>query len=194
MRLRPSGLTGPVATSLKSFKDYYKFRAWEWEKIAIKKTKVISLEKKYYIKLNRALQYVKKVKIEVKQLASEIIKMKQTRKLNDLKSNKYETKYVDGGQRDLEFLISFIDFSNKNIQDKESFAMTQKLYDSIDQIISSCFEKPIKENFSNSFIDSLLKFTGISDVKELDKKLKNSKILISKKLNYYLKIYSNKTI
>ena len=72
--------------------------------------------------------------------------------------------------------------------------MTQKLYDSIDQIISSCFEKPIKENFSNSFINSLLKFTGISDVKELDKKLKNSKILISKKLNYHLKIHSKKTI
>ena len=81
MRLRPSGLTGPVATSLKSFRDYYKIRAWEWEKIAIRKTSVISLKSDFQSKLYQTIKYIRSLKLKPNKLASEIINMKQSRNL-----------------------------------------------------------------------------------------------------------------
>ena len=189
MRLRPSGLTGPVATSLKSFRDYYKLRAWEWEKIAIRKTSVISLKSDFQSKLYQTIKYIRSLKLKPNKLASEIINMKQTRNLKQFEFSIYETKYVDGGQRDLEFLNTFMKNSKTRDISNGNLNKIQELYDSIDQIISSCFEKPNKEKFTNSFIISLLKFTKFSSIAKLEKNLNNSKNLISKKLNFYLKLY-----
>ncbi len=41
MRLRPSGNTGPVATSLQSFKDYQEKDAWVWEHLALTRARVM---------------------------------------------------------------------------------------------------------------------------------------------------------
>ncbi len=42
MRLRPSGNQGPVATSLKSFRDYQLNEAWVWEHLALTRARVVT--------------------------------------------------------------------------------------------------------------------------------------------------------
>jgi [glutamine synthetase] adenylyltransferase / [glutamine synthetase]-adenylyl-L-tyrosine phosphorylase len=42
MRLRPSGTTGPVATSWKSFRDYQNNQAWLWEHLALTRARVVA--------------------------------------------------------------------------------------------------------------------------------------------------------
>ena len=42
MRLRPSGTTGPVATSWQSFEDYQRNQAWLWEHLALTRARVIT--------------------------------------------------------------------------------------------------------------------------------------------------------
>ena len=42
MRLRPSGNQGPVATSLKAFKDYQQNQAWLWEHLALTRARPVS--------------------------------------------------------------------------------------------------------------------------------------------------------
>ena len=41
MRLRPSGMKGPVATSLAAFKDYQREKAWTWEHMALVKARYL---------------------------------------------------------------------------------------------------------------------------------------------------------
>ena len=42
MRLRPSGNQGPVATSLKAFKDYQQNQAWLWEHLALTRARPVA--------------------------------------------------------------------------------------------------------------------------------------------------------
>ena len=41
MRLRPSGMKGPVATSLAAFKDYQREKAWTWEHMALVRARCV---------------------------------------------------------------------------------------------------------------------------------------------------------
>jgi glutamate-ammonia-ligase adenylyltransferase len=42
MRLRPSGRQGPVATSLRAFRDYQMTEAWTWEHLALTRARVVA--------------------------------------------------------------------------------------------------------------------------------------------------------
>src|SRR5262249_12010509 len=42
MRLRPSGRSGPVATSITSFESYQRHDAWTWEHLALTRARVVS--------------------------------------------------------------------------------------------------------------------------------------------------------
>ena len=42
MRLRPSGRSGPVATSLDAFASYQESEAWTWEHMALTRARVVS--------------------------------------------------------------------------------------------------------------------------------------------------------
>ncbi len=42
MRLRPSGRSGPLATSIDSFAGYQESEAWTWEHMALTRARVVS--------------------------------------------------------------------------------------------------------------------------------------------------------
>src|SRR2546430_13773172 len=42
MRLRPSGRSGPVATSIASFENYQHNEAWTWEHMALTRARVVA--------------------------------------------------------------------------------------------------------------------------------------------------------
>ena len=42
MRLRPSGRQGPVATSLGAFRDYQRYEAWTWERLAMTRARPVA--------------------------------------------------------------------------------------------------------------------------------------------------------
>src|SRR5690606_5685503 len=55
LRLRPSGRSGPVATSLPSFVNYQRDEAWTWEHMALTRARVISAEPRFQRKVESAI-------------------------------------------------------------------------------------------------------------------------------------------
>ena len=199
MRLRPSGLAGPVATSLISFQEYYKTSSWEWEKIALLKSTPISIDLEFLKIIKNTLKHSKLNKPNKINLVKEIKKMRLSRKSNfPIFNNLHwtENKYVKGGQRDIDFLEWFEKnnnskkFDSGNNKNRNNVKNTKDLYNSIDQVISSCFMEKPKNQFSKSFIISLLNFTKYKLINKLKEDVLITRKEVHRKLDNYIKHYS----
>ncbi len=108
MRLRPSGLKGPVATQLTSFIDYQTNEAWTWEHLALTRARVITgppqLRAKVDAAIHRALLRPRdqmRIAADVRQMRDLIQKEKGT-------SDPWDLKTVRGGLIDIEFMAQYL--------------------------------------------------------------------------------------
>src|SRR6202035_5040666 len=58
MRLRPSGRSGPVATSIAAFESYQRNEAWTWEHLALTRARVVSAPPDFARRLAEAIRGV----------------------------------------------------------------------------------------------------------------------------------------
>ncbi len=108
MRLRPSGLKGPVATQLSSFVHYQAEEAWTWEHMALTRARVVSGPPKLRQDVERAIRASlvrrrdrEKTTADVRQMRELIHKEKGTSDIWDLKQ-------VRGGLVDIEFIVQYL--------------------------------------------------------------------------------------
>jgi glutamate-ammonia-ligase adenylyltransferase len=108
MRLRPSGLQGPVATQLESFISYQETEAWTWEHMALTRARVITgpatLREKVEAAIRTALVRVRdrgRIATDVRDMRERIWKEKKT-------DNIWDLKQVRGGLVDLEFIAQHL--------------------------------------------------------------------------------------
>ena len=108
MRLRPSGLKGPVATQLSSFIEYQANEAWTWEHLALTRARVITgpavLRAKVETAIHDALARPRdrtRITTDVRQMRDLIQKEKGTTDIWDLKQ-------VRGGLIDIEFIAQYL--------------------------------------------------------------------------------------
>src|SRR5690606_11083030 len=77
MRLRPSGRSGPVATSLSSFAEYQKTEAWTWEHMALTRARVVSATPAFRKKVEAALAKALRIERDPGIIARDVIEMRQ---------------------------------------------------------------------------------------------------------------------
>ncbi len=108
MRLRPSGHAGPLASSLEAFTLYQKTDAWTWEHQALTRARVIFAEGDLGERLNDIIRSVLCTRRDGKQLASEVLEMRERmRREFDSKGNG-SIKHRRGGLVDVEFIAQFL--------------------------------------------------------------------------------------
>ena len=110
MRLRPSGNSGMLVSSLSSFEKYQQQNAWTWEHQALVRSRVIAGDKITAQSFNaiRINQLRKKRNIE--KLRDDVAEMRiKMRKHLDksTKDDKYCLKQASGGIVDIEFMVQF---------------------------------------------------------------------------------------
>ncbi|MDG2018570.1 MAG: bifunctional [glutamate--ammonia ligase]-adenylyl-L-tyrosine phosphorylase/[glutamate--ammonia-ligase] adenylyltransferase [Porticoccaceae bacterium] len=110
MRLRPSGNSGMLVSSLSSFEKYQQQSAWTWEHQALVRSRVIAGDKitAQGFKAIRIDQLCKKRNIE--KLRDDVAEMRiKMRKHLDksTKDGKYCLKQASGGIVDIEFMVQF---------------------------------------------------------------------------------------
>jgi glutamate-ammonia-ligase adenylyltransferase len=109
MRLRPSGKDGPLATQEATFIKYYQedAGAWEVERMALARARVLSLNTEFANQLEQALQCVVSQPIDIKAFAEKIVALRE--KITKLypSNHHWAIKYVRGGLVDGEFLAQF---------------------------------------------------------------------------------------
>ncbi len=109
-RLRPSGNSGFLVSSIEQFQHYQLEQAWTWEHQALTRARVICGGKKLTEKFKVIRSEVISIKREQQELRLEIIEMRLKMKLAiaTTNSNKWDLKQGDGGLTDIEFLIQYL--------------------------------------------------------------------------------------
>ena len=108
MRLRPSGQQGPVATRLKSFRDYQSNEAWTWEHMALTRARVIAGPQHLREQVEAAIRDCLTQPRDRTKIANEVRQMRERIAAEKGTTNHWDIKQVRGGLIDLEFIAQFL--------------------------------------------------------------------------------------
>ena len=109
----------------------------------------------------------------------------------------FETKYVAGGQRDIEFLKFFYEKDSNLIDQHEKekklllFKRIENLFFKLDQIVNICFKDKKQNNLPNAAISLLINETNEKDFGTLKAQINQGKIDIFNILNLILESEKN---
>jgi glutamine synthetase adenylyltransferase len=201
-KLRPSGKEGPVVCTYDNFKKYHQENSFCWEKLALKKTRIIN-ENNFNAKTSKLLEKLKTINISDKEIAHEIAMMRtnvnQTdgHVVNKRSFKWFETKYVGGGQREIEYLNFFYKINSNFIEDYETNKKTllndkvENLFFKLDQVVNICFEDEKQDYLPSAAIILIITETNEKDLGSLKASVNLSKKEIHKNLNQMLESIKN---
>jgi glutamate-ammonia-ligase adenylyltransferase len=131
MRLRPSGKSGPVATSLPAFVAYQNNDAWTWEHMALTRARVISGPPALKADIEATIRDVLRRPRDRAAIAADVRDMR--RRIAQEKGGKgvWDLKYADGGLVDVEFIAQHLQLvhaaEHPEILDQNTVAALEKL-------------------------------------------------------------------
>ncbi|HXE29387.1 MAG TPA: bifunctional [glutamine synthetase] adenylyltransferase/[glutamine synthetase]-adenylyl-L-tyrosine phosphorylase [Stellaceae bacterium] len=108
MRLRPSGTSGPLATSLSAFRRYHDEAAWTWEQMALTRARLIAGPKPLADQVTSMIAEVLKRPREPAKLALEVNDMRERIADEHRNTAIWDVKHARGGLVDIEFIVQFL--------------------------------------------------------------------------------------
>lgn len=110
MRLRPSGRSGTLVTSLKAFEEYQLNSAWTWEHQALVRARVVAGSRKLVSGFEAVRHQVLRQHREEHALKHDIVDMRRRMIEANCKSDdqQYDIKLDEGGIVDIEFLTQYL--------------------------------------------------------------------------------------
>lgn len=108
MRLRPSGQQGPVATRLKSFRDYQSNEAWTWEHMALTRARAIAGPLRMRQSIEAAIRDALVRPREAEKIAADVLDMRKRIHTEKGTERIWDIKHVRGGLIDLEFIAQYL--------------------------------------------------------------------------------------
>ena len=108
MRLRPSGRSGPVATSLDAFASYQETEAWTWEHMALTRARVVSGVAGIRGQGRGVIRKVLGRKRDVRVIAGDVADMRRAIADEKGEGTRWDMKYAAGGLVDLEFIAQYL--------------------------------------------------------------------------------------
>jgi glutamate-ammonia-ligase adenylyltransferase len=108
MRLRPSGTSGPLATSLAAFRRYHEKDAWTWEQMALTRARVVAGPATLAAAITSTIATVLERPRDPARLAVEVDDMRQRIADEHRDPPIWHVKHVRGGLVDIEFIAQFL--------------------------------------------------------------------------------------
>ena len=108
MRLRPSGRSGPLATSLASFENYQQQEAWTWEQMALTRARVVSASPAFAKRIDKAIREALCRPRDRALIAGDVTEMRQAIAEEKGDDDRWNLKYAAGGLVDIEFIAQFL--------------------------------------------------------------------------------------
>jgi glutamate-ammonia-ligase adenylyltransferase len=166
MRLRPSGRSGPVATSLAAFENYQRTEAWTWEHLALTRARVVSASPAFAARVEQAIHAVLAVERDADSIAGDVVEMRRAIATERGDSEKWNLKYAAGGLVDLEFIAQYLQLVHGaampaildtstarvlekaarlgvlSVEDAEVLRPAARLYHDLTQILRLCLSGP----------------------------------------------------
>jgi len=106
-RLRPQGSKGAISCTLQAFDNYYKNQAWDWEDLALTKSRVIFGDAELTQQINNIMQTHIAVNYTNKKLKKHLLEIRDKIQDTHKTDNIWDIKYIAGGIYDLEFILQY---------------------------------------------------------------------------------------
>jgi glutamate-ammonia-ligase adenylyltransferase len=104
MRLRPSGNSGPLATSLAGFRAYHKDNAWTWEHLALSRARVVATTGDLGRKVEVEIAGIMARPRDNAKTIEDVVSMRALMARERKPRHPFDLKLVSGGLVDLEFI------------------------------------------------------------------------------------------
>ncbi|WP_338722987.1 bifunctional [glutamine synthetase] adenylyltransferase/[glutamine synthetase]-adenylyl-L-tyrosine phosphorylase [Devosia sp. XK-2] len=104
MRLRPSGNSGPLATSLAGFRAYHKDNAWTWEHLALSRARVVASTGDLGRKVDAEIAGIMARPRDNAKTIDDVVSMRALMARERKPRHPFDLKLVSGGLVDLEFI------------------------------------------------------------------------------------------
>ncbi len=129
MRLRPSGRSGPVATSLDAFAGYQDTEAWTWEHMALTRARVVSGPPAFTARVEEVIRAVLCRKRDPAAVAADVVEMRQAIAKEKGEDARWDLKYAAGGLVDLEFIAQYLQLVHAAEKPEILDANTARVFD-----------------------------------------------------------------
>jgi len=109
MRLRPSGASGLLVTSLASFAEYQRSKAWTWEHQALVRARIVAGDESLRAVFESLRREVLMQPRDPELLQHDIVEMRERMRetLAQQKDGQFDLKQGHGGIADIEFMVQF---------------------------------------------------------------------------------------
>ncbi len=104
MRLRPSGNSGPVATSYASFQRYHADQSWTWEHMALTRLRPVAGDAELQSRVSELTRQILSRTGDEKDILADILSMRQRLAKEKPSTDLWELKTAPGGLLDVEFV------------------------------------------------------------------------------------------
>ena len=108
MRLRPSGASGPIASSLPSFTRYQRESAWTWEHMALTRAWPVAGDPALRMRVADAIGSVLALKRDARRLLVDVADMRRRIANESPRPPLWDLKNRRGGLIDLEFIVQYL--------------------------------------------------------------------------------------
>lgn len=199
MRLRPSGRSGPVATSIASFAEYQENDAWTWEHMALTRARVVSGSPEFRARIEGVIASVLTRSRDRGLIANDVLEMRTAIAQEKGEGDIWDIKYAAGGIVDIEFITQYLQLvhaaDHKDILDTGTTGVLDaavrlgllkqddadvlrpafRLYQDISQILRLCVSEQFKpESAGSDLLRILVRASGEPDFSALEARLKET--------------------
>lgn len=110
MRLRPSGESGLLVTSVDTYQEYQANKAWTWEHQALVRTRPVAGDAKVIEQFEHIRQDVLARPRETRQLKQDVVEMRERMRKELVRSDPgfFDLKQGEGGITDIEFMVQYM--------------------------------------------------------------------------------------
>ncbi len=192
-RLRPSGNSGPLATSLSSFRSYHQKDAWTWEHMALTRTRIIGGDLDFSKTVRQEIVSILAAERDADAIKKDVAEMRGRIAADKGTKDLWNIKQVAGGLVDVEFIAQTLQLihahKHKSIlhantaetlrlcvdeglistDDAEQLLPAIRLYHDLTQILRVCLSDHFDPNeASKGLKDVVLKAAHEPDLAQLE--------------------------
>ena len=109
MRLRPSGESGPIASSIEAFAAYQREAAWSWEHMALTRARPIAGEPVLCVHIGEAIAAALAGPRDPQQLVRDVADMRRRVAAANPRPSPWDLRNRRGGLTDLEFIVQYLE-------------------------------------------------------------------------------------
>ncbi|BAE51487.1 bifunctional [glutamine synthetase] adenylyltransferase/[glutamine synthetase]-adenylyl-L-tyrosine phosphorylase [Paramagnetospirillum magneticum] len=108
MRLRPSGNSGPIASSLEAFRRYQEEAAWTWEHMALTRARVVAGDPALGARVEAVIRETLTRPRDPAKLLLDVAEMRERMAKEHKAASLWEVKHLRGGLVDIEFTAQYL--------------------------------------------------------------------------------------